>query len=87
MRMMNYAKYLFEELSEIPGVEVYPYTLPIIVFKSLKYGDSLFNILWSRGLYVYKAPSLKALRVVIMPHHSRLHIDRLLKTLRDLHSG
>jgi len=87
LRMMNYAKYLFEELSKIPGVEVYPYTLPIIVFKSLKYGDSLFNILWSRGLYLYKAPSLKALRVVIMPHHSRLHIDGLLKTLRELHSG
>lgn len=86
LRMMNYTKYLYEELSKIQDVEVYPYTLPIIVFKSKRYGLELYRILWSKGLYLYKAPSLNALRIVLMPHHKREHLDQLLNVLRELHS-
>lgn len=88
IRLMGLAEYLHAGLREIPGVEVFPYTLPIVVFRSRKFGyQELLTKLAERGLYLYKSPSLLSLRVVLMPHHLRHHIDRLLSELRYLHSG
>jgi tyrosine decarboxylase/aspartate 1-decarboxylase len=86
LRMMRIAHLLHSELKQITGIEVYPFNLPIITFKSRRYSsDLLLNKLAERKLYLYKAPSLNALRVVIMPHHREEHLYALIKALRELH--
>lgn len=87
IRLMELAGYLHAELEGVPDIEVFPYTLPIIAFRSRRfYYEELLKELMRRELYLYKSPSLLSLRVVLMPHHQKRHVDRLISELRYLHA-
>ncbi|MEM4490481.1 MAG: aminotransferase class V-fold PLP-dependent enzyme [Desulfurococcaceae archaeon] len=86
LRLMKLARKLYDELHAISEIEVYPFTLPIIAFRSRRYSsDYLLKILAERNIYLYKAPSLNALRVVLMPHHREHHVSKLINALRTIH--
>ncbi|MEZ0393425.1 MAG: aminotransferase class V-fold PLP-dependent enzyme [Desulfurococcaceae archaeon] len=86
LRLMELAKALHDGLRTIEGIEAFPYTLPILVFRSkLMDPEELARELRNRGLHLYRAPSVGGLRVVLMPHHQRKHVDRLLKLLAEIH--
>lgn len=86
LRLMRLAEYTFNELGRLEHLEVYPFTLPIIAFKSkVLESNRLLKQLMDNGFYLYRAPSLSALRIVLMPHHRRCHIRELVEQLRRLH--
>lgn len=86
VRMMENALYLHENLSHLPMITSYKPILPLNVFKSTIYTyEELFKALLDRKLYVYKSPSLQALRVVVMPHVEKAHLDRLINALKSIH--
>jgi len=86
VRMMDNSIYLHNELSRLPQITSYKPILPINVFKSLRYEYAeLFRLLSDRGFFTYKSPSLRALRVVVMPHVTREHIDRFISVLASIH--
>lgn len=86
LRMMELASFLYEELAHRPFIDANPYVLPIITFRSRRYNtQELFTKLFKNGLYVYKAPSLDAVRVVIMPHHKKEHLERFIAFLDKIH--
>lgn len=88
LKMLNLARALYSELSMLEYVETYEPVLPIVVFKSNKYrSDDLLWLLINKGIYLYKAPSLGCLRVVIMPHHREKHIDKLIKVIKEIHEN
>lgn len=85
VNVMEKALYLYHRLREIKGLIVYKPSLPIVVFKHVEidYID-LLEALMKRGFYLYKSPSLKALRIVVMPHVTKKHIDRFINALKEL---
>lgn len=85
VNVMDNAMYLYHRLSEIRGLHVYKPYLPIVVFKhaEISYID-LLESLMKKGFYLYKSPSVNALRIVVMPHISKEHIDRFVNTLEEL---
>lgn len=85
LRMINLAYYLYKRLHEIPDLIIYEPILPIIPFKhkTIDTGKILEKLI-KKKQYLYKAPSLKALRIVIMPHTKKNHIDKLIQTLKTI---
>ncbi|MEM0506474.1 MAG: aminotransferase class V-fold PLP-dependent enzyme [Thermosphaera sp.] len=80
------ALHLYEELTKRPFVEAYKPILPIVVWRSrvLDYIE-LIKMLMKEKIFLYKSPSLKAVRAVIMPHVSESHVQTLIKALEKIH--
>jgi len=85
LEMHGNAVYLAEKLKTIPDLFVYDPILPIVVFKhkEIPYED-LVEIMLYRGYYLYKAPSLSAARIVVMPHVDKRSIDRFVEELKTV---
>ncbi|MEM1662274.1 MAG: aminotransferase class V-fold PLP-dependent enzyme [Desulfurococcaceae archaeon] len=85
LEMYENAIYLYEELSKLKDIIVYKPELPIVVFKH-KYihYKSLLSKLLEKGFYLYTSPSLEALRIVVMPHIKREHLNRFIMVLREV---
>lgn len=85
LEMYGNAVYLAEKLKTIPGLFVYDPILPIVVFghKEIPYED-LIKIMLHRGYYLYKAPSLNAARIVVMPHVDKKSIDTFIEELKTV---
>jgi tyrosine decarboxylase/aspartate 1-decarboxylase len=82
------ALYLFKELDNREFIEVFKPVLPIVAWRSKLYDyEVMIKKLFNEGIFLYKSPSLKAARVVVMPHVTRENIDALLKALDKIHSG
>ena len=80
-RCLDNALYLYEKLSRINDVIVWKPVLPIVVFKHKTIeSEDLLNNLLVHGYYIYRAPSIDGLRIVVMPHVTREHIDRFIET-------
>ncbi|MEM4947039.1 MAG: tyrosine decarboxylase MfnA, partial [Thermosphaera sp.] len=80
------ALHLYEELTKRPFVEAYKPILPIVVWRSrvIDYIE-LIKMLMKEKIFLYKSPSLKAVRAVIMPHVSESHVQTLIKALEKIH--
>ncbi|AFL66034.1 aminotransferase class V-fold PLP-dependent enzyme [Desulfurococcus amylolyticus] len=88
VKMMENSYYLYNGLKNIPELVVFKPILPINVFRSLRYSYiELFKVLAEKGVYVYKSPSLHALRVVVMPHVIREHLDKFINILKLIHGS
>ncbi|MCD6300659.1 MAG: tyrosine decarboxylase MfnA [Staphylothermus sp.] len=83
--MFELARYTYEKLQKIKDIYVYKPILPIVVFKHRKipYTELLYRLV-QKGYYLYKSPSVEGLRVVIMPHHRKEHIDEFVRVLQKL---
>lgn len=85
MEMYKRAINLYDSLLSIPGIQAYKPQLPIVVFKhSIIKSEELLKRLMEKGIYLYRAPSLNALRVVVMPHVRDEHIEKLVQAIRDI---
>ncbi len=85
LNMMKLAIYLYERLNKIKGIIAYKPILPIIPFTHVNISyEILLKELLKRKYYLYKSPSLKALRIVIMPHTRKKHLDEFLETLEEI---
>jgi tyrosine decarboxylase/aspartate 1-decarboxylase len=85
VKMYKYSLLMYEKLSEFKELYVYKPILPIIVFRH-KYIDSetLLTKLLEKKYYLYRAPSLNGLRIVIMPHIELKHIELFINTLKTV---
>jgi tyrosine decarboxylase/aspartate 1-decarboxylase len=83
IKMYKYAWLMYEKLSEFRELYVYKPVLPIIVFKH-KYINSeiLLRKLLEKKYYLYRAPSINGLRIVVMPHIELKHIESFINTLK-----
>lgn len=87
--LINKAHYLYKRLSEIKDMLVYKPILPIVVFKH-RYvvSEKILDKLLSRRFYLYRSPSLNALRIVVMPHveirHINEFVDALAKVIHEI---
>ncbi len=83
IKMYKYALITYEKLSRFNELRVYKPILPIVVFRH-KYIDSevLLRKLLKKKYYLYRAPSLNGLRIVIMPHTELKHIESFINTLK-----
>ncbi len=85
LRLHKLALYTYKKLLEIPSLEVYKPILPIIVFKHRDISSEIIlDKLLSNGYYVYRSPSLDALRIVLMPHVKKEHIDEFVNVLKHV---
>lgn len=85
IRLHDLAILLYEKLRTINNITVLEPILPIIVFKHRKIpSHTLLRSLLDHGVYVYKAPTFKALRIVIMPHISENHIEMFIEKLKTI---
>ncbi len=85
IRLYDLAIYLYEKLSAINNIDVLEPILPIIVFKHRKIpSHNLLRLLLEHGIYVYKAPTFKALRIVMMPHLSENRIKMFIEKLETI---
>ncbi len=85
LKLIDIAYKLYNGLRTINGIYVYEPILPIIVFKHYEIAyDSLLLKLLEKGFYLYKSPSLSALRIVVMPHMTLEHVKIFLDTLREI---
>lgn len=84
LKTYNIAVYAYQKLLEIKDLKVLEPILPIVVFKhkTINYIELLERIL-NKGYFLYKSPSLEALRIVIMPHVEKQHIDKFIEILRE----
>ncbi len=84
-KCLDIALYLYEKISKINDVIVWKPVLPIVVFKHKTIGSGdLLDSLVSHGYYIYRAPSIDGLRIVVMPHVTREHIDRFIETFTKI---
>ncbi|MGC9011873.1 aminotransferase class V-fold PLP-dependent enzyme [Thermogladius sp.] len=76
---------LYERISSLRGFEVVKPQTTIVAFRH-RWVDSLALLghLAERGLFVYKAPSIRGLRVVVMPHFNEHLIGRFLDALDEV---
>ncbi len=85
LKMFNLSRYTYRRLLELNDLLVYEPILPIIVFRHRKIPyNILLEKLLNKGYYLYKAPSLRGLRIVIMPHVEKRHIDKFIQTLETI---
>ncbi|NPA98311.1 MAG: tyrosine decarboxylase MfnA [Crenarchaeota archaeon] len=85
LRCMKTALYLYNRLTEFQEIIVWKPILPIVVFKSRHMSsEKLLEELVGHGYYVYRAPSVDGLRIVVMPHVTTEHIDRFINTLSEI---
>lgn len=85
LKMIENARYLYYKLSSLRGLIAYRPILPIVVFKHREVRfERLLERLLERGYYLYKSPSLESLRVVVMPHVEREHIDEFVEVLSEV---
>lgn len=85
LKTYNIAMYTYRRLSALKELKVFKPILPIVVFKH-KYIDyiELLQRILSKGYFLYKSPSLEALRIVIMPHVEKSHIDGFVNIVREI---
>ncbi len=84
-KCLDIALHLYEKLSKINDVIVWKPVLPIVVFKHKTIdSEDLLDSLLSRGYYIYRAPSINGLRIVVMPHVTREHIDRFIEVFMEI---
>ncbi len=85
IRCMRTAQHLYDRLARIQDIIVWKPVLPIVVFKSRRMPtEKLLEELVKQGYYVYRAPSVDGLRIVVMPHVTNEHIDRFVNTLSEI---
>ncbi len=82
--LMRLTEYAYNKLTS-EGFEVVEPELPILCFKhrSLSY-LKIWSKLNDRGWYVYLCPSLKGIKITLMPHVSEETIDVLVKDLKNI---
>lgn len=85
LKTYNIATYAYHKLAELEELKVFKPILPIVVFKHkyINYIELLREIL-NKGYFLYKSPSLEALRIVIMPHVEKSHIDDFVNAIREI---
>ncbi len=84
-KCLDIALHLYEKLSKINDVIVWKPVLPIVVFKHKTIdSEDLLDSLLSHGYYIYRAPSINGLRIVVMPHVTREHIDRFIEVFMEI---
>ena len=85
-RIVSLADYLYEELNSLNRVKpIIKPKLGIVSFKVYGYEvDEILPLFWRNRLFIYRTSFLEALRVAIMPHVKRKHLDRLIDFLKKL---
>jgi len=85
LRLINTAYKLYSELSRLDNMVVYKPILPIIAFKHRFIPSRLIlEKLLSKRIYVYRAPSINGLRIVVMPHINNEHVDVFIRELTSI---
>ncbi|NAZ27424.1 MAG: aminotransferase class V-fold PLP-dependent enzyme [Thermogladius sp.] len=81
----NAARELFSSINSIKGFEAVEPETTIVAFRHKRLPSNVLSAyLAERGLFLYKAPSIGGLRVVVMPHFNKALIGRLLRSLSDI---
>ncbi len=85
INMLDLARYTYEKLQGTKDIYVYEPILPIVVFRHgrIPYTELLHRLVL-KGYYLYKSPSVKGLRIVVMPHLRKEHIDEFIEVLQAL---
>jgi len=88
LRLMSLADELYRGLYELGELIVYEPILPIIVFKHKVIDTEVLLKEYLRsGYYLYRSPSLNALRIVVMPHITIEHVKRFLEVSYKIFSS
>ncbi|WP_440059839.1 pyridoxal-dependent decarboxylase [Thermogladius sp. 4427co] len=81
----NLATMIYERVNSIEGFEALKPATTILAFKHrLLPPEYILARLAERRLYLYKAPSVNGVRVVVMPHFSERLVDKLVSSLREI---
>jgi len=85
-RIVSLADYFYGKLSSLDKVEpVIKPELGIVSFKLYGYEvEEILPLFWRNRLFIYRTSLLEALRVAIMPHVKREHLDRLIDFFKKL---
>lgn len=85
-KIVSLADYLYEELSSLENIEpIIRPKLGIVSFKVHKYSvDEILSLFWRNRLFIYRTSLLEALRIAIMPHVNRAHLDKLIDFLKTI---
>ncbi len=77
--------YLADRLREIDKYVVWNPNLTIINIRHIRLSVYEFiETLAHRGFYLYLSPSINAARIVIMPHHTKKHVDEFINVLEEI---
>ena len=85
-RIVSLADYLYEKLKSLDRVKpIIKPKLGIVSFKIYGYEvDEVLPLFWRNRLFIYRTSFLNALRVAIMPHVKREHLDKLVDFIKEL---
>ena len=85
-RIVSLADYLYGKLNEINGVEpIIKPELGIVSFRFQGYrADEVLPLFWKNRLFIYRTSFLDALRVAVMPHVKKEHLDRLIGFIKRI---
>jgi len=75
--------YLYKSLKENSFKPVIEPVLNIVAIEDEDYKD-VCRKLWERGIYVSVCSCVKALRIVVMPHIKKEHIDNFIENLKEV---
>ncbi len=85
-RVISLANYLYNSLCTLPNTE--PLLKPILGIVSFRIrgysADDVLPLFWRNRLFIYRTNLVDALRIAIMPHVRREHIDRLINFIEEL---
>ncbi len=86
LRIRELALYLYNRLSREPFYSpIVEPELGIVSFSIDGFNsDEILPVLWRRKLFLYRTSLVDALRVAIMPHITRRHIDKMLAKLSSV---
>lgn len=85
-KIVSLADYLYEELSSLENIEpIIKPKLGIVSFKVHRYSvDEILSLFWRNRLFIYRTSLLEALRIAIMPHVNRAHLDKFIDFLKTI---
>ena len=65
------------------GFEVVGEALAPVVCIPIEHESKALEYLWSKGLYVYRCGIVRGIRIVVMPHVRREHLETVVRELRN----